>query len=165
MVMNVLMQGVPVHRDPVRPQKTTEKDDGIKKSQRLILTWLAEYPQLFSIVSQYIRPEDFSDELYQTVAGMFYEQMEHGERNPAKITSHFADPEEQRIVAQLFNTEVPVETPQDLEKAISETIRKVMEQGIAQKSKNLDPTDIAGLQNLIDAKRRLQELNKLHISL
>ena len=35
----------------------------------------------------------------------------------------------------------------------------------AQRSKELDPTDMAGLQQLIDAKRRLQELKKLHISL
>jgi DNA primase len=165
MVMNVLMQGVPVRKEPVRPQRRVEKEDGIRKSQRLILTWLTEYPQLFSVVSSYVRPEDFSDDLYREVATMLYEQLEKGELNPAKITSHFMDPEQQRTVAQIFNTEVQVETPREQEKAVQETLRKVMEHSIAQKTGALEPTDIAGLQSLIGAKRRLQELDRLHISL
>lgn len=167
MVMNCLMQGVPVRTEQpqVRRQAPKEKDDGIRKSQRLILTWLSEYPQLFATISRYIRPEDFSDELYRKVAGMLYGQMEQGELNPAKITSCFTEPEEQRVVAQLFNTELRVESDAEREKAMKETIYKVVEHGIARKTAELDPTDIAGLQKLVDAKRRLQEIRKLHISL
>ncbi len=164
MVMNCLMQGVPVRKVPQRTQAGPEKEDGIRKSQRLILTWLTEYPGLYSTVKQCIRPEDFSDELYCEVAGMLYGQLEQGEMNPAKIMNHFTDPEQQRMVAGLFNTEVPVETEADQKKAIRETLRKVMEHTIEQQSRQLDPTDIAGLQRLIDAKRRLQELSRLHIS-
>ncbi len=167
MVMNCLMQGVPARTEQpqVRRQAPKEKDDGIRKSQRLILTWLSEYPQLFATISRYIRPEDFSDELYRKVAGMLYGQMEQGELNPAKITSCFTEPEEQRVVAQLFNTELRVESDAEREKAMKETIYKVVEHGIARKTAELDPTDIAGLQKLVDAKRRLQEIRKLHISL
>ena len=32
-------------------------------------------------------------------------------------------------------------------------------------AKNLAPTDIAGLQRLMEAKRELQDLEKLHISI
>ena len=165
MVMNVLMQGVSVRKQPVRTQNRGEKDDGIRKSQRLILTWLCEYPKLYQTVSQYIQPEDFSDELYHKVASMLFEQLEKKELNPARIMNQFMDTEQQRTVAQIFNTEVPVETPEEQQKAIKETVRKVMEHGIEQRTANLDPTDIAGLQKLIDAKRRLQELGRLHISL
>ena len=167
MVMNCLMQGVPVRREPrpVKRQEQKEKDSGILTSQRLILTWLTEYPGLFATVKACVKPEDFSDALYREVASMLYEQMEHGEHNPAKITNHFTEPEQQRIVAQLFNTEVPVENRAEREKAIKETIYKVVEHGITQRSSELDPTDMAGLQQLIDAKKRLQELKKLHISL
>lgn len=167
MVMNCLMQGVPERREmqPVKRQARPEKEDGIRKSQRLILTWLTEYPRLFSTVSSYIRPDDFSDELYQEVAAMLYAQMEQGELNPARITNHFTDPEQQRMVAQLFNTEVPVESQAEREKAIKETIYKVVEHGIKQRTAKLDPTDLAGLQKLVDAKRRLEEIRKLYISL
>ncbi len=166
MVMNELMRGVPVPKIKERTQnRSDKKDDGIKVSQRLILTWLTEYPKLFATVSSYVRPEDFSDELYREVATMLYEQMERGELNPARITNHFQDPEQQRAVAQLFNTAVPLTDPKDQEKAISETIRKVMEHGIEQKTESLDPTDMGGLQKLIEAKKRLQNLNRLNISL
>ena len=167
MVLNYLMQGVPTRREqrPVKRQERQEKDSGILTSQRLILTWLTEYPGLFATVKACVKPEDFSDPLYREVASMLYEQLEHGEHNPAKITNHFAEPERQRMVAQLFNTEVPLENKTECEKAIKETIYKVVEHGITQRSSELDPTDMAGLQQLIDAKRRLQELRKLHISL
>lgn len=165
MVLNVLMQGVPVRKAPVRQQKRPEKEDGILVSQRLILTWLTEYPKLFSMISNYVRPEDFSDELYQKVASMLYEQLEKGELNPARITNYFTDPEQQRVVAQLFNTAVTLENEKEQEKAIQETLYKVMEYGIEKKTVALDPSDIVGLQKLIDAKRRLKELGRLHISL
>ena len=167
MVMNCLMQGGPSRREPrpVKRQEQPEKDSGILTSQRLILTWLTEYPGLFATVKACVKPEDFSDALYRKVASMLYEQLEHGEHNPAKITNYFTEPEQQRMVAQLFNTEVPVENKTEREKAIKETIYKVVEYGITQRSSELDPTDMAGLQQLIDAKRRLQELRKLHISL
>ncbi|MDO4298078.1 MAG: DNA primase [Lachnospiraceae bacterium] len=165
MVMNCLMQGVPVRRQPVRQSMAPEKDDGIRKSQRLLLTWLTEYPKLYPLISSYIEPEDFTDELYQQVASMLYQQLSRGELNPAKITSQFDDPEEQRMIAKIFNTEVRVETQEDTKKAIKESIRKVMANGIEQRTAKLDPADMAGLQKLIAAKKRLQELNRLHISL
>lgn len=166
MVLNVLMQGVPVRKAPVTPRQVhQEKDDGIRKSQRLILTWLTEYPGLFGVVSKYVHPEDFSDELYREVAAMLYQQMERGELNPAKITSHFIDPEQQRMVAQIFNTKEPMDSLKEQEKAIQDTIRRVMEIGIEQRRAALDPADMEGLQKLLDAKRRLQELGRLHISL
>ena len=92
-------------------------------------------------------------------------QLPNGELNPARITSQFTDPLKQREVAQLFNTALHVDNLQEQEKAISETIKKVMEHTIEQRTQQLDPTDIAGLQKLIDAKKRLQELGRLHISL
>ncbi len=165
MVMNVLMQGAPARRIVTRPPVRPEKEDGIRRSQRLILTWLAEYPQLYRTVSAYVHPEDFSDELYREVAEMLYAQLEQGQVNPARITSHFDGQEQQRAVAEIFNTGVRVETPKEQEKAIQETIYKVVEHGIAQRTGALDPADLAGLQALVDAKRRLQELGRLHISL
>ncbi len=166
MVTNVLMQGIPARRVPVTPRQVQkEKEDGILRSQRLILTWLAEYPDLFGVVSRYIRPEDFSEGLYREVAEMLYEQMERKELNPARITSHFTEPEQQRLVAQIFNTKEPVASKKEQEKAIQDTVRRVMEIGIAQRTAALDPADMSGLQELVDAKRRLQELGSLHISL
>ena len=50
-------------------------------------------------------------------------------------------------------------------KAIRESIYKVVNHGITQKTKELGAADIQGLQKLIEARKRLQELGRLHISL
>lgn len=167
MVMNSLMKGAPVKREqPVRQTRRPEKEDGIRRSQRILLTWLCEYPKLFASVSQYVRPEDFSDELYREVAAMLYEQLASGTLNPARITNHFQEPEQQRQVAEIFNTSVEaLSSPAEQEKAIRETIRKVMDYGLKQRNASLDPADLAGLQSVLESKRKLQELSKLHISL
>ena len=165
MVMNWLMQGVPKTREAAKPGNRREKEDGIRKSQRLILTWLAEHPGIYSAVKQYIRPEDFSDEMYQKAAQLLFEQLDKGEVNPARILSAFENPEEQRQAAALFNTDIPVETPQEWNKAVRETLAKIMDYSIKKKTAQMDPADLQGLQKLVDAKRRLQELGRLHISL
>ncbi|MCD8346533.1 MAG: DNA primase [Lachnospiraceae bacterium] len=167
MVLNVLMQGAPVRTAPrsLERERRTEKDDGLLKSQRLLLTWLVEYPELYPAVSSYISPEDFTDSLYRDVASMLFEQLAKKERNPARIVNHFMDPEQQRTVAQIFNTEVPVTSREEEEKAVADTIRKVMTGAVEQKNAALAPGDLQGLQALIAAKKRLEGLSHLHISL
>lgn len=167
MVQSWLLKGVAVRKQPERPNAglRQEKDNGVLKSQRLILTWLAEYPQLFPQISAYITPEDFSDELYQSVAQKLYEQLRQGAPNPAKITSQYDDPEQQRRIAQIFNTEVRVETQEETKKAIRESMQRVMENGLEQRRAALDPADMAGLQAVITATRKRDEIRKLNISL
>ena len=95
-----------------------------------------------------------------------YEQYENGEVNPAKIMNHFTDEEEHREVASLFHTKIKeLTTKQEQEKALKETIIRVKNNSIAYATKMLDPTDIVGLQKLMNAKRELQDLQKLHISI
>ncbi|MCD8397949.1 MAG: DNA primase [Lachnospiraceae bacterium] len=167
MVLNVLMQGAPVRTAPrsLERERRTEKDDGLLKSQRLLLTWLVEYPQLYPAVSSYISPEDFTEPLYREVASMLFDQLSKNERNPARIVNHFMDPEQQRMVAQIFNTEVPITSREEEEKAVADTVRKVMTGAVEQKNAALAPGDLQGLQSLLAAKKRLEGLSRLHISL
>ena len=54
---------------------------------------------------------------------------------------------------------------EEQEKALKETIIRVKNHSIEEAARNLAPTDIAGLQRLMEAKRQLQDLKKLHISI
>ena len=80
------------------------------------------------------------------MAELLYEQYEKHEANPAQIMNHFTDEEEHREVAGLFHT-------------------KIKELSIEEATKNLDPTDIQGLQRLMNEKRKMQDLRTLHISI
>ena len=168
MVNREAMRGAPPRREReevVRPQKKREKEDGKKTSQRLLLTWLIEQKGLYEKISAYITPEDFTDPLYREVAEKLFEQLKTGEVNPARILSAYEDAEQQREGAALFNATVRVETKAELEKALNETILRVLRGSIEYRTAHLDPADMAGLQKIVADKRRVEAIGKLHISL
>lgn len=151
-----------------RPEKPAKekKEDGILTSQKILLTWMIEEPQVFHQISSYIIPEDFTGEIYRKVAELLYQQYEEGEANPARILDHFTEEEEHREAASLFHTKIrELTTPEEREKALKETVVRVKAHSIGEAAARLDPTDIRGLQRLMEAKRQLQDLEKLHISI
>ena len=161
-VQNGLAQ--PVKR-PEKPVKE-KKEDGILTSQKILLTWMIEEPQVFHQISSYIIPEDFTGEIYRKVAELLYQQYEEGEANPARILDHFTEEEEHREAASLFHTRIrELTTPEEREKALKETMVRVKAHSIGEAAARLDPTDIRGLQRLMEVKRQLQDLEKLHISI
>ncbi len=168
MVNREAMRGAVPRREReevVRPQKKREKEDGKKTSQRLLLTWLIEQKGLYEKISAYISSEDFTDPLYREVAEKLFEQLKTGEVNPARILSAYEDAEQQREVAALFNATVRVETKAELEKALNETILRVLRGSIEYRTAHLDPADMAGLQKIVADKRRVEAIGRLHISL
>lgn len=147
-------------------QKAAKKEDAGKTAQKILLTWMLEEPRLFQVIGKYIHPEDFTEELFRTVAELMYQQYEQGELNPAKILNHFTEEEEHREAASLFHTKIrELSTKGEREQALKETILRVKANSIDAQTRNLAPTDMAGLQKLMEEKRKLQDLYQLHISL
>ena len=79
----------PVIRPKSGVQKKNTAAEGIKNSQKLLLTWLVEQPQLYRQISKYISPKDFTEGLYEKVADRLFEELEQGNINPASIISMF----------------------------------------------------------------------------
>ena len=80
--------------------------------------------------------------------------------------NHFTEEEEHREVAALFNTRIrELTTEEEKDRAIKEIIIKVKNNSIDHQTMNLNPTDMVGLQRLMESKRKLQNIGKLHISL
>ncbi len=160
-------------REEAVKRRGTKKEDGMKQSQKLLLTWLIEKPGLFSQIKKYIAPEDFTEELYHRAAQMVFAQFEEtGTVNPAQIVNHFPLEEEQREIAGLFNARIVSNTTEEdtaldtasFEKAVKETVIRVKRNSMEYRSKHLAATDLQGLQSLVADKRALEELEKLHIS-
>lgn len=172
MVNRMAMQGVGI-QEPVRPKsgqnRPREKQDGYEMSQKLMLTWLTSYPEIFGQVSQYISPDDFTNPLYHTVAEMLYRQYSDGELNPARLLNNFTDSEEQKEVAAVFNARIPLETEEERKKALLDVICRLKENSIAHRTAQLAPTDMKGLMELMESKKKLEDLKAgrqyLHISL
>lgn len=157
---------IPASRPKQALNREKNKEDGNLISQKVLITWLLEDEKIFRQIKKYITPKDFTEKLYTTVAELLYQQYENGALNPAQIMNHFTDEEEHREVASLFHTKIKeLTTKSEQEKALKETIIRVKNHSIEHATQMLEPTDIQGLQKLMEAKRELQSLQKLHISI
>lgn len=140
------------------------KESGIEHSYKLLLSWLADEPNLFDDVSKIINKDDFEEEPYRKAAALLYEQFENGEVIPARIINHFEEADEQKAIADIFQTTFKVKMEKDdMEKALNEIVYKIKKYSIDKKLKNM--TDINNLQNLMIEKNKLQNREKMHISL
>ena len=147
-------------------EKKHKKEDGMRQSQKLLLTWLIEYDNLYDKIKDIITPEDFTEDIFRKVAELLYEQKKSGTVNPAQIISLFAEEEEQREVAELFHARIhEVDSAAERDKALKETILRVKDNSISYRSAHLEPTDMQGLQQLVADKRTLQNMEKMHISI
>lgn len=168
MVNRMAMRGAGI-QEPIKPKsglnRSHEKQDGYTMSQKLMLTWMTSYPEIFGEVARYISPEDFTNPLYHTVAEMLYEQYAAGELNPARLLNRFTDSEEQKEVAAVFNAQIPLETDEERKKALLDVICRLKEDSIAHRTARLEPTDMQGLMNLMQSKKELEDLKagKLHL--
>lgn len=144
-----------------------KKEDGMKQSQKLLLTWLIEDTRLFGAIKGLITAEDFTEELYHRVATELFAQFEaDGSVNPAQIISRFPEADEQKEIAGLFNARIhEIENKNDREKALKETIIRIKQNSIDYRTRNNNPTDLAAMMKIVEDKRALEKLEKLHISI
>lgn len=145
-------------------KKNTPEENG-KRVQRMLLTWLTDYPEIFPKIAKYIAPSDFTEELYKKVAERLFSDIEAGHYNPAGIVSMFEDEAEQREAAALFNTKVEaIETKQEKERAFHDILYAVKKNSYEYYSQKLG-SDVTALNQVIAGKKALEELSKTHISL
>ncbi|NDO50614.1 DNA primase [Lachnospiraceae bacterium MD335] len=138
--------------------------ENARKAQRLLLTWLTDYPQLYEKVKSYISPEDFTDELYKKVAQRMFADIEKGQFNPAGIIDLFDDEREQSEAASLFTTQLPeLRTVQEKEKAFHDILVRVKKNSYEHYLER-SGVEIAALSIAVEGKKALEELNKTHIS-
>ncbi len=143
-------------------ERKREKEDGPKKSQRLLLTWLIENPRLFDKIDGIITADDFKEDLYHQVAKMVFDGHAKGEVSPAGILNHFINDEEQyKTVASLFSANLKGSlTDDEWKKAFLETVIKVKKNSLDEASRTA--ADIGQLQEIIKARSALKTL---HISI
>ena len=136
-----------------------EKDDGNRRAQRLLLTWLIERPELFGRIEGIITEEDFVEPLYHQTAQLVFEGYRQGNLNPAEILNHFINDEEQyREVAALFHARLEESLNNDGQrKAFSDMVYRV-------KNNSLDharqqATNLNELQRIIREQAALKKLS------
>lgn len=146
-----------------RAGRRKEEKEGITYSYKLLLSWLIEDSSLFHQIRKWIEPADFEDGLYREVASQLYEQLEQGEVVPARIIGRFQEAEQQNEVASMFQTSFGSDmNAEEKQKAITDLVIKIKEYSIDSQSDEI--SDLGQLQELIQQKKTLQNMVKLHIS-
>lgn len=149
-------------REQERKPAEVKKEEKKLKPQKLLLTWLVNEPVLFGKLKGIIGPDDFIEPIYHGVAVLLFKEYEQdGKVTPAKILNQYVDMEDQKKIAELFNTTLKLQPlPEDNDKALTDIVRKVKEDSIEHKMN--ESNDIMKWQELIQEKGSLA---KLHISI
>lgn len=159
--------GVPraeiVEREERRAEHESKVADPAKnKPMKLLLTWMVNEPGLFQKLDGIIDETCFEDGVYRMVADkLFFQYRENGKVEPASIVTTFESLEEQRLVAEMLQTNIGIDmTQEEINNAVTDVVKKIKLSSIEDKLAKTN--DIGEMQNLIRAKA---DLTKLHISL
>ena len=83
--------------------------------------------------------------------------MDTNSLNPARVLSSFENEEEHKEAASLFNTPlVKVDTEEEREKALTDTIKRVKKNSLEIQSRNVK--DISELQDIIQKQKEIEKL-------
>ncbi len=140
-------------------QKTAKiiSSKGILQAQRDILFLCASNFQIYQKMKEVFFSKDFLEPVYQRAyekIAFLYEK--NGTVFPAELINYFQQPEEQRMITEIFAVVSKHATAKDMEKALNEEIRKV-------KKANLDrlaaeAKSVEQIQQLLMEKRKADSL-------
>ena len=108
-----------------RPErgKKREPETAVQKSERQLITWLSEKPEIIELVKKYIREEDISDATCRRVLGMVYAQQPVNQ-----ILDSFREDEAayQRVVAMFNGNLLPEDINEyDFKRGLEDIIRNI----------------------------------------
>jgi len=138
-----------------------EQESGIEKSQKLMLTWLVNYPGVFPAITPYIAPKDFTNDLYRQVAELLFEQYrKEGKVNPARILNHFPDKELQTQITSFFHSNLHLESAEQRNQAITDTVIRMQKNSLDHAFEHIGDMDIQALQSLLARKKEIEDFER-----
>lgn len=152
-------------RSESAPSKDRQKDD---PDQMRLLSWIADRPDLFSTVKEYLLPEDFDQGILREIAAQLYEQLEkNGIANPAVIIDSFDEVEDQNRASWIFHENIRSlqDTPKEEKtKAFILTLSRVVRRSYDKRIDSLDPADNGRYDLIRKQKGSLDKIAKLRIA-
>lgn len=158
-------------------RRKVSAEESVQKNERLLLTWLADEPEIFPQVNLYVQPAHFEDGIYRQAAEGFWKTFARGGNgSPASVIGMFETGEEQEAAASLFNTRLDgLRDEKAREKALRDIIlsirRASAERDLERAQENAGAaqgTSGSGedlLTVMVRSKKELQELQKIHLRL
>lgn len=153
-------EGFRESEERIRSKKERKAEEGLIKSEKLLLTLLSEKPELYQKIRFFIKEEDFSNPFTREVVKGFFHQLEEGkEPNPATLISQYDTEEKQQEVAAMFgdNSLLALAEP-EFKKAVSEIILNVKKESIERRMSEVSENgDMTKLLELIEEQKKLSD--------
>ena len=133
------------------------REKGLMEAQRSILYYCASEQKIYEKLVSVLEKEDFTEELYYRVflaIGQLWR--ESGNVFPAELVSFFEDGAWQKPVTEIFAIQLPVQSKEDLQKAMNEAIKLLKRTKIDKLTSAA--TTVEEIQRLVEGKRMLDSL-------
>ena len=144
-----------------RNNKINTADEGLLKTNRFLLSIIADRPELYLRIKDIVSAKDFVTSLYKDVADRIFKQIEAGKKpNIAEIISRYESAEDQALVAAIFEEKFETEIDEkERDKAFKEIVIKVRRAGLAEEMKSVDIKDMGRFMEITKMQRELSKLD------
>lgn len=134
-------------------------DEGLLKTNRLLLSLIADKPDFYNRAKKIITANDFITPLYKDLAVRIFSQIEAGKKpNVAEIISRYESGDDQARVAAVFEENFEAEVDEnEREKAFKEIVIKVRRAGIEEELKSIGNQD---MKKFMELTKRQKELDR-----
>ena len=164
----------PAQRSAPQTQKRrtrTSRDERVETNEKLLMTWLADEPEIFGQISPYIRPEHFHEGVFRQAAEGYWKILEEqGGGNPASVIGMFETQEEQELAASMFNTRLKgLYDVREREKALKDIVISIRKSAAERERRQIEDEmqepSAELLTGMLNTRKELQALQKISFSL
>lgn len=148
------------YKKPVPAGGRRKTEDGYVRTQRMMLTFVTNYPEAYEQTKDILGPDDFTDEFLKGVAVEVYKGLEHGQVSEASIVGCYTESDDQRRVAEIFNTEIPASRQEELNRAFTDTVARMLSISSDAYLLREDITDPEIYGHYIMIKKKLEQLGR-----
>ncbi len=167
----------PAPQNPTAQKKASSIEKAKLRNEGLLLTWISDDPDVYLQIRDYIGPEDFSEGLAREAAQDYFKMLEEHYGDPLKVEvegtkapgftpaiviGSFEDEDEQKDVADIFNTRIKGLTTQpEREKAFKDVVLSVKRASM----ENIKASNATGaLGKIAKIKKQMEEIQRMHIT-
>ncbi len=145
-------------------KKAPDAKKGVDEAQKLLLTYISDEPEkVYPAIKPYIEPGDFSDGILRICAEILFKQIEEHDIKVGAIVSRFEEPEEQRLIAEIFDTGLDPELSNaEREHALTDLVIRVKKDSLKRQAFDNEEDPIS---RTIKEKKVLEKLERMRIQL
>ena len=143
---------------PIRRRKKKETGGGLAQSERMLLCWAVSPEGKPERLSEYLTPEDFTDEICRMLAEELWPAARRGEVISASaLMDRYAEDEEMRgRISEVFAADLPEELSEaESDRILAENIRRVKRHALDEEARKTQ--DPARMQQIIREKANIEK--------